>query len=319
VRGGQGLVISSPFGPSGLLYSLWRTHFGNPGRVLVCHAPTIAMNAAIDREAIEAIRARDPDAAAREYDALWVDAHTALLDGAAVDTAVRSDPIEAPPPPPGGSLIAAWDAATRGNAWTLVVAQTNRNPASVRVLVARQWIGSRVTPLMPTEVLKDAAALLLRYGLRAVHTDQHGGDFVRALASQVGLTVIEHATPGEWKDRAYSTLRTLFATGAIELPPVPALVADLKLIRRTATANGIRVDLPKTPDGRHCDFAPSLALAVSYSGVAGAAASGVSMFSNRHVGLSARGSVLTGLTRAQQAEEDGPALTDFKRGRAARL
>ena len=44
--GGQGWVVSSPYGPTGLLYNLYTKHWGKPGRVLVVRAPTLALEAA---------------------------------------------------------------------------------------------------------------------------------------------------------------------------------------------------------------------------------------------------------------------------------
>lgn len=42
--GGQVWAISSPFGPQGLLYTLWKKHYGKPGRVLVLWAGTRDLN-----------------------------------------------------------------------------------------------------------------------------------------------------------------------------------------------------------------------------------------------------------------------------------
>jgi hypothetical protein len=98
VPGGQGWIISSPFGPQGMPYDLWKTHFGKPGRVLVAHAPTRALNPSYPQEQIDAIRERDPDTAAREFDAEWIDADTAFLDGTLIEKAARKEPLELPPP-----------------------------------------------------------------------------------------------------------------------------------------------------------------------------------------------------------------------------
>ena len=66
--GAQGWLISSPYGPQGLLYEMYKEHFGNPGEVLVCHAPTRALNPSYPEAKIEALRRRRPDVAAREHE-----------------------------------------------------------------------------------------------------------------------------------------------------------------------------------------------------------------------------------------------------------
>ena len=77
--GGQGWVISSPYGPTGILYDLYCKHWGKPGHTLVVRAPTRAMNPMFPQEQIDKIRAEKPDVASREYDAEWVDADSAFF------------------------------------------------------------------------------------------------------------------------------------------------------------------------------------------------------------------------------------------------
>src|SRR5690606_14441278 len=96
VPGAQGWLISSPFGPQGLLYDLYKAHFGDPGRVLVVHAPTRALNPTFPAEQVEAIRARQPDVAARQYAAAWIDAESAMFDGKAIERATRTEPTVRP-------------------------------------------------------------------------------------------------------------------------------------------------------------------------------------------------------------------------------
>jgi hypothetical protein len=65
------------------------------------------------------------------------------------------------------------------------------------------------------------------------------------------------------KTESFESLRARIADGAVELPDDPAVRADLLAIRKVVTRNGIGIELPRTTDGRHCDYAPALALAVS--------------------------------------------------------
>src|SRR5262249_47429727 len=83
----------------------------------------------------------------------------------------------------------------------------------------------------------------------------------------------EASSPAECFAR-YDRVRTLVATRAIELPPHPVLVADLKSIRKKALSGSIRVELARTSDGRHADFAPALALAVERALIFASAATG---------------------------------------------
>jgi hypothetical protein len=273
VPGGQGWMISSPYGPQGLLYELYKAHFGKPGRVLVIHAPTRALNpVSVSAEMVEAIRLEDPDAAAREYDAAWVDADGAFLDGASIDHAIRTARLEIPPAP-SGRYVAAWDAGTRGNAWTLIIARNVEGSGitpRIEVAVAREWVGSKSTPLKPDEVIAEIGPVVRAYGVREVMSDSWSADALGAIARGHGLMVREWrgATRADRIHEMYRKVSVLLSQGRINLPPHPVLRNDLKLVRRKATANGVRIELPKTPDGRHADFAPALVLAAFFAELA---------------------------------------------------
>lgn len=264
VPGAQGWLISSPFGPQGLLYEMYRAHFGDPGRVLVVHAPTRAMNPTFPAEQVEAIRARQPDVAAREYDAAWIDAQSAFFSAQSIDRCTRKLPLVLGYEP-GHYYACAIDPATRSNAWTLAVATLRGTPKLHKptVVLAKQWRGSKVAPLSPRAVLGEIAKLLRPYAVALVWSDQASGDALRDLAAEVGLTlVVEPATQGS-KLAMYGNLETLLSTGNVDLPPDPLVKQDLVGVRRRVGRNGVSVDLERTSDGRHSDFAPSVATALT--------------------------------------------------------
>lgn len=264
VPGAQGWLISSPFGPQGLLFDLYKAHFGSPGRYLVVHAPTTAMNPTFPVEQVEAIRARQPDVAAREYDASWVDAATAFFSGTAIDRATRKTPLVIPYEP-GHFYASAIDPATRGNAWTLAVATIRATPTGNRptVVLAKQWQGSRVNPLSPRVVLAEIGKLIRPYGINQVWSDQASGDALRDLAADAGLTLVVEPSTRASNLAMYGNLETLLSMGNVDLPPEPLIKQDLLGVRKLVGRNGVSVDLAKTSDGRHSDFAPAVANAIA--------------------------------------------------------
>lgn len=71
--GCQTIVASTPWGKSGLLYQLHKDNWGHPKTALVAHAPTLLMHdSPMTRTLVERERARDPENAAREFDAKFV-------------------------------------------------------------------------------------------------------------------------------------------------------------------------------------------------------------------------------------------------------
>jgi hypothetical protein len=264
VPGAQGWLISSPFGPTGLLYQLYQEHFGKPGRYLVVHAPTTAMNPSFDPKTVEAIRERQPDVAAREYDASWVDAATAFFNGQAITRAMRASP-DVLPSEPGHRYVCVIDPATRSNAWTMAIA-TQRSTGTGKkacVVLAKQWQGSKTSPLSPRAVLREMASDLRPYHVDVVWSDQASGDALRDLAAEIGLTLVVEPSTQSSKIAMYSNLETLLASGNVELPPLAIVKQDLLGVRRHIGRNGVSVELERTADGRHSDFAPSIAGAVS--------------------------------------------------------
>lgn len=271
VPGGQGWVISSPMGPQGLLHSLWKLHFGRPSDVLVVHAPTLAMNSVtVNRQAIEEVRLRDPDAAAREFDAVWADADAVLIPAAHIDLAMQSDEpwsdlgkgVLGHPYQEGFDYRAAMDPATRGNAWTLVIATQHYEKPTQRVVFCKQWVGSKVKPLSPDTVLAEQALILKEYHLDRCATDQFAADANKDIARRHGLYLYDIAATREENVELYTSMSTKFADGEIELPPDPVVRSDLLGIRKRVSSR-IAITLLKTPDGRHCDYAPALARVLS--------------------------------------------------------
>lgn len=265
--GCQGWLISSPFGPMGLLWELYREYFGKPGDTIVIHAPTRALNPSFPQERIDEIEREDPDTAAREYNAEWIDADSAFLPAVLIDKATRAAPTQRS----GRAFAAAMDPATRGNSWTLACGWSEQaldpNDKTIkrtRVVIAAvwQWTGSKKFPLSPRAVLKEAAGLLAPYGVASIYTDQWSLDALAEHAQAAGLRLVEHE--GD-KDMPYVKLRTLLQNELIELPPDPVMRQDLLAIRQRASANGVKVHLPLTADGRHCDYAPSVSLVAHYA------------------------------------------------------
>lgn len=257
-------IVSSPMGRQGLLYEIHRQHFGKPGRVLVVHAPTRALNPSFPQATIDAVRARDPDAAAREHDARWIDGDTTFLHTQGIDASVRLQPEVRPPDRRGSSYAAAMDAATRGNAWTLAVArQVPLTDGRVEVSLAREWIGSKEKPLSPKATFAAIATALGPYGVTEIACDKWAFDANQDHARDAGLELVEVSTSEQ--NEAYAVLQTLASSSQLELPRTEHVASDLKMLRKVLTPTGFKIVLPKTPDGRHCDFAPSVALAVAHA------------------------------------------------------
>ncbi len=265
--GAQLVAIGSPWAPRGPVYEAVQEHAGKPTvRLVVVRAPAPAMNPVWWTPArVEALRVQDEQAWRTDVLGEFADPESSLLSSAEIDRATRTGPLVLEREP-GLVYVAAMDPGTRGNAWTLVVV-TRKRAADGRLytaaVLARQWQGSKTDPLDPDRVLAEVAALLRPYGLTFVYTDQLAADFVRSIGERHDLGVYPETITAPKKLELFESLRMRLADNGLEIPDDPTFRADLLSIRKRVTMNGIAIELPRTADGRHADYAPALALAAS--------------------------------------------------------
>lgn len=260
--GAQLVYISSPWAPMGFLYDLVKERWGKPSRdCIVVKAPAYDMAPLIwTPEKLEIAR-RDPRIYRTDIEAEFADPEENLFTTEMIDVATREAPLVMPPEP-GVQYTAAIDPATRGNSFTLVVA-TGSGIKKKRVILAKQWTGSSAVPLRPAAVLEEIAHILKAYRVTVLDSDQYMGDALRDLANQVGLVLVPHSWSSTERTKRYLTLRTMFEINDVELPPDTVVRQDLQRVVRRYSQNGISIDLVKTNDGRHADYAPAICMALT--------------------------------------------------------
>ncbi len=263
--GAQLVAIGSPWAPRGPIYEAVQEHWKAPSaRLVVVRAPAPHMNPEYwTPERVEKLRVQDATAHRTDILAEFADPESSLFSSMELDRATRAGPLELPPDPT-AYYTAAMDPATRGNAWTLCIATSKRFGLTVKkvIVLAKQWIGSKTDPLSPDTVLAEIAAICKRYGIEHARTDQFSADALRVIAARHGLYLHIETITAPRKVEMYESLRAKIADGAVEIPADPTLRADLLSIRKRVTQSGIAIDLPRTADGRHADYAPAVALVV---------------------------------------------------------
>lgn len=211
---------------------------------------------------------RDEAKWAREYAAIPLeDTESGILTSVQLDAkfTTRLEPEEYPPEE-GLTYVAAMDPATRGNAWTLVVASRRRgNDGTLRntIVLAHEWKGTRSNPLDPDTVLGEIAEIVGAYRVSAVVTDQFASDALQSIARRHDLwLIVEPQTVGS-KLRMFDDFARKVSDGQVELPPKETsgrqLRQDILNTKKRLTANGMSIQYADTPDGRHADYAPSVA------------------------------------------------------------
>lgn len=257
------LEPGSPWGPFGPIHELYVEHFGKPTRAtVVARCPGWVMNPAWwTPERCEQLRASNPDAYMTDVECHFLAPVASLFSSVVLERACCL-PDEDQPRDMRASYVACMDPGTRGNAWTLVVA--TRDGDVKRTVCHREWRGSSAKPLSPREVLKECADILRSYGLDWCFTDQWYIDANQDLASDESLSLVQYPMDSAERTRRYMQLRAMLVEGTVELHANAQLRSDLQRVERHATAGGITIQLPKTTDGRHCDYAPAVVVAVTH-------------------------------------------------------
>lgn len=248
-------LSSSPFGVLDAHYDAYEA--GETPQQVVAHAPTWIANPTVTEQET---RDDEPDEATweREYAAIpQAEIEEGLLTEMLVDRAMRKDPLDLPREP-GHYYAACLDPATRGNAWTLAVA-TRGPDRKRRIVLAREWRGTRSIPLVSKNVMKEIKILLKPYGLTWLTSDQWAGDPLKDDARECGLTLSLEPWTSSSKREAYEGLKTMLLDEELELPPDDAVKNDLLGIKKKLTRNGVTYELA-TQGPRHSDYAPAIAM-----------------------------------------------------------
>lgn len=268
--GAQIQVVGQPHAPFGPAHDAFEQYFGKPTDEIVAMKTTGPAGNPYywTRDRLAKLRRRDPSAADVAEFARFLSPESNLFASTALEVATRKEPLELPCSE-GMHYAAAMDPGTRSNSWTLVIVEADlQNPKRprFRVALAREWTGSKLQPLRTDIVLAEIAKCCRRYAVRDVITDQWSIDALKPQALDVGLRLLERNMGTAERVDAYDTAKELVNTGALELAPVQQLREDLLRVKKRVTQSGITIDLPVV-GGRHCDFAPSLVLAVSCVGI----------------------------------------------------
>lgn len=260
--GAQIQEIGSPWAPRGTIYDAVQKDFGKPSidRVVMRIVGPAANPTHWTTEFCARLRRQDPNAWRVGVLGEFVDPVTGMFSATAIDAATRSEPAEIHPLDARARRVAAIDPseAGSGNAFTLVICDRDPDDRRVRVVLAHEW-----RKCGPEAALSEIAFICGRYGINTALTDDHAPAALQAIASHYGLALEVRRSTATTKLEQYGNVATLLATGELELAPVPQLTRDLLIVRKRTTLNGFAIELPRTADGRHADYAPALASAVS--------------------------------------------------------
>jgi hypothetical protein len=262
---GQEVMVGSPHAPMGPGYDIVMDNFG----VRQSEDLVVAWGVGPDLNPAwytpERIKAFTPDIFAVTCTRQFLSPESQYLSGL-VDKNIRKENNRIPRMP-NQHYVAAMDASSKTNAWTLIVltqgSECEGGPLLWQVVLHHQWLPYG-TPLVSSEVLSEIKELIEPYGLDQVYSDQWSFQALLELAGQQGLRLVEHNMTHAETAHNMKMLRQLLEDVKLSLPNDPYMRRDLLGVKRRPTYQGIKFDLQTTRDGRHSDYVPPLVLLMGH-------------------------------------------------------
>lgn len=254
---GQVIISSTPWAEGiGLLYELFNANHGAPRNALAAHAPTMLLrkgdaNEADIRMQVEFERERDPDNAAREFDAEFMTSGTGLFfDPSAIDACI--DPTPIPRLPMKGCITAIGaDFGFKNDASALVVARLEDSVCCIADI--SELRPRKGAPLVPSEVVASFAETAKCHGATSVIADRYCEEAIREHLVAHNLRLVPAPDGLAGKVEMYTRARALIHERRVRLPNHRVLINQLKAVTSKPTSGGsLSISSPRR-GGAHGD------------------------------------------------------------------
>lgn len=257
--GGQTIVASTPWAEAGLLYELHKRNFGKPDDALVAHAPTLVLHdSPMTRAIVERETARDPDNAAREFEARFMTSGTTVFfESSTIDAALSSDAFELQ----AGDVIAAGaDLGFRSDSSALILVALRGE--TIHVFDGREERPTPEAPLKPSTTI-EAFAKCIAGRCSYVLADSHYREAVSELLEKHGLIYAPAPTvPAD----TYVRARMLLREGRVKIHGLEfqeRLIQQMREVHGKPTSGGgMSIVHPRWSTGGHGDLVAALVLAL---------------------------------------------------------
>lgn len=255
--GGPLVLITTPHSQRGVVWDLYRRHYGPQGDplILVAQGTSRDFNPTLSQKVIDRAMERDAAAASAEFLAQFRTDIESFVSRAAVDACVINDRIELPPAK--GVGYSAFVDPSGGSADSMTVAIAHQQTIGDHAVVAVDAIRERRPPFSPDDVVGEFAGLLRSYGIASVTGDRYAGEWPRERFRVHG---VEYVVSERTKSQLYVELLPLLNAGRVELLDNPRLIAQLCGLERR-TARGGRDSIDHAPRA-HDDLINSAAGAI---------------------------------------------------------
>lgn len=260
--GGLVVVQGTPWAEAGLLFDLFTANHDHPRTAIAAHCPTLLMlPTERNQQVVARERERDPDNAAREFEAEFMPAGSGLLlDPAALRDATDATlPVRLPPVKT--RAVAGFDFGPTRDATGGVVLRIGPDG---RIESAETFERKPVkgTPLVPSQVVREFCEVAKAHGAREVWADAFYREAIAEHVRANGLTFVPAPAGNAGNVLQAGVVRELVHGGRVVIPAAQReLVRQLgELALRPMSGGAFKLHSPRRP-GSHGDVARAFLLA----------------------------------------------------------
>jgi hypothetical protein len=243
--GGPTIICSSPYSRRGVLWSVYKEHFGSKGdaSILVAQAPSRVLNPTLAQSVVDRAIERDRSAASAEYLGLFRADIETFVPLEVVEGCI-GDFLERPPDEKHRYFAFCDPSGGSSDSFTLGIAHREGD----RVVI--DAIRETRPPFSPEAVVDDFARVLKSYRVSCVTGDRFGGEWPREQFRKRGIT---YKVATKVRSDLYRDFLPVLNSNRVLLPKSDRLINQLcSLERHTGASGKDRIDHRQ---GGHDDLA----------------------------------------------------------------
>jgi hypothetical protein len=250
--GGPLILASSPHARRGVLWDMYKRHYGAAGDplLLVAHGASRTLNPSLSQRVVDRALEKDRPRASAEYLAEFRTDIEGFVSLEVVEACIGGYREQSPA---SGITYSAFVDPSGGSedSMTLAIGHRVRKPEERIVIDA---IREAQPPFSPSAVVDDFAALCRLFRVSKVIGDHYGGEFVKEPFRKHGIRFELCKSP---KSDLYRDLLPLLNSGTIVLPRSDRLISQIVGLERRVTRAG-KDSIDHGPSG-HDDLINSVA------------------------------------------------------------
>jgi hypothetical protein len=233
---GPMLIASSPATMTGVIYKLWKRHYGPEGdpKILIAQSDSRTLNPSLRESVVARAYAADPAAAAAEYGGSFREPLTAYLERPLVERAIEPG-ISLRMRLPGVQYVCFVDCASGTGTDSFAAAIGHKGRDKDRDVIVIDALLEAVPPFDPFAITAWVAGHLRQWGIREVSGDNWAGGFPVSAFARNG---IGYMTSPLSASELYLHALPCFTSGTVAMLDQPRAVEQLVGLRRKIGQGG---------------------------------------------------------------------------------